>query len=58
LPIVLAGHGGGLKTGRVLDYLGKGNENRRACSLYLSIMDRMGVRPGRFGDSDKLLTDL
>ena len=58
LPIVLAGHGGGLKTGRVLDYMGKGNENRRACSLYLSIMDRMGVRPGRFGDSDKLLTDL
>jgi hypothetical protein len=58
LPIVLAGHGGGLKTGRVLDYMDKGNENRRACSLYLSIMDKMGVRPGRFGDSDKLLADL
>jgi hypothetical protein len=58
LPIVLAGHGGGLKTGRVLDYMDKGNDNRRACSLYLSILDRMGVRPGRFGDSNKMLAEL
>jgi hypothetical protein len=58
LPIVLAGHGGGLKTGRILDYLDKGNDNRRCCSLYLSIMDKMGVRPGKFGDTDKLLADL
>jgi hypothetical protein len=58
LPIVLAGHGGGLKTGRVLDYMDKGNDNRRACSLYLSIMHRMGVPAERFGDTDKQLADL
>ncbi len=59
MPIVMAGKGGGsLKTGRILDYLDKGNDNRRACSLYLSIMDRMGVQQDRFGDSDKRLADL
>jgi hypothetical protein len=59
LPIVLAGKAGGaLKTGRILDYLDKGNENRRACSLYLSMMDRMGVQLDRFGDADKRLENL
>ena len=59
LPIVLAGKAGGqLKTGRILDYLDKGNDNRRACSLYLSMMDMMGVQLDRFGDADKRLTDL
>lgn len=59
MPIVLAGKGGGsLKAGRNLDYLERGNENRRACSLYLSIMDRMGVTLDRFGDADKRLADL
>ncbi len=52
MPIVLAGQAGGaLKTGRVLDYLDKGNDNRRACSLYLSLMDCMGVPLDRFGDT-------
>ena len=56
MPIVLAGRAGGsMKTGRVLDYLDKGNDNRRACSLYLSLMDRMGVKLDRFGDADKRL---
>ncbi len=59
MPIVLAGQGGGaLKTGRMLDYLDKGNDNRRACSLYLSLMDRMGVHLDRFGDTDKRLPGL
>jgi hypothetical protein len=59
LPIVLAGKAGGaLQTGRILDYLDKGNDNRRACSLYLSLMDMMGVRLERFGDSDKRLAGL
>ncbi len=50
MPIVMAGKAGGaMKTGRVLDYSAKGDENRRACSLYLSIMERMGVRSIRFG---------
>ncbi|MFN0111507.1 MAG: DUF1552 domain-containing protein [Blastocatellia bacterium] len=58
-PIVLAGKAGGqLQTGRNLDYLEKGNDNRRACSLYLSLMDLMGVKLDRFGDSDQRLAGL
>ena len=59
LPIVLAGKAGGaLKTGRVLDYLEKGNDNRKACSLFLSLMDLMGVPLERFGDADIRLAGL
>jgi hypothetical protein len=56
---VLAGRAGGeLQTGRVLDYLDKGNDNRRACSLYLSLMDRMGVQLDKFGDTSQRLPGL
>jgi hypothetical protein len=56
MPIVMAGKAGGaMRTGRVVDYNGKGDDNRRACSMYLSMMDRMGVHLDRFGDSDKRL---
>ena len=56
MPIVMAGKAGGtMKTGRVVDYNDKGNDSRRACSMYLSMMDRMGVQLDRFGDSDKRL---
>jgi hypothetical protein len=59
MPILLAGRGGGsLETGRVLDYLDGGDDNRRACSLYLSLMDRMGVQLRNFGDTDRRLTGL
>jgi hypothetical protein len=59
MPMILAGGGNGtLKQGRVLDYMDKGDDNRRACSLYLSLMDRMGVKLERFGDTDKRLVDL
>ncbi len=59
LPIVLAGKGGGsLKTGRILDYLDAGNDNRKICSLHLSLMDRMGVKLDRFGDANTRLADL
>jgi len=59
LPIVLAGgSSAGMKTGRILDYLDKGNENRRACSLYLSLMDKMGVQLDRFGDADNRLAEI
>jgi hypothetical protein len=39
----------------VLDYGDKGNDRRRLCSLYLGIMDRMGVKLDRFGDADERL---
>jgi hypothetical protein len=59
MPFVLAGGGNGsIRTGRVLDYMDKGDDNRRACSLYLSLMDRMGVKLERFGDTGKRLADL
>ena len=58
LPVVLAGGlGGTLKTGRALDYLYDGDDNRKLCSLYLSIMDRMGVKLDRFGDADTRLAN-
>src|SRR6185295_3142059 len=45
VPVVTAGGlGGTLETGRTLDYLYAGDENRKLCSLYLSLMDRMGVK--------------
>jgi hypothetical protein len=57
LPIVLAGGlGGTLPTGRVLDYAGKGDDNRKVCAMYLSIMDRMGVKLDRFGDARERLS--
>jgi hypothetical protein len=59
VPLVTAGGlGGTLATGRVLDYSQKGDEGRKLCSLYLSIMDRMGVALDRFGDADARLADL
>ena len=35
-----------------------GDENRKLCSLYLGIMDRMGVRLNRFGDAETRLAGL
>jgi hypothetical protein len=59
MPMVLAGRGGGtLATGRILDYREQRNESRRACSLYLSLMNRMGVHLNRFGDADRPLADI
>ncbi len=59
MPVVtVGGLGGTLKTGRSLDYLYKGDENRRMCSLYLGIMDRMGVKLDAFGDATTRLEAL
>ena len=59
LPVVLAGGlGGTLKTGRSLSYLKAGDENRRMQSLYLSLMDRYGVKLDSFGDTSARLAQL
>jgi hypothetical protein len=59
VPVLLAGGlGGTIETGRVLDYTGKGDDNRKLCSLYLSIMDRMDVKLDRFGDADARLAGI
>ncbi len=57
LPVVMVGRGGGqIKTGRSLDYLNK--PNRKMCSLYLSLLDKAGMRLDRFGDSTERLTEI
>jgi hypothetical protein len=59
LPILLTGKGrGSLRTGRILDYTDRGDANRKACSLHLSLMDRMGVTLDAFGDASTRLEDL
>jgi hypothetical protein len=59
LPLLLAGGlGGTLKTGRVLNYMKDSEDNRRMCSLYLSLMDRFGIKLDRFGDSQTRLERL
>jgi hypothetical protein len=59
LPVVLAGGlGGTLETGRTLNYLDAGADNRKMCSLYLSIMDRMGIKLDRFGDAENRLAKI
>lgn len=57
LPVVLLGKAGGkLETGRTLDYLDK--PNRKMCSLYLSLMDKFGVKLDAFGDSAERLAEV
>src|SRR5213594_4080618 len=59
VPVLLAGGlGGTLETGRVLDYTDKGDDNRKLCSMYLSIMDRVGVKLDRFGDAETRLAGI
>src|SRR6202167_5599570 len=59
LPVVLAGGlGGTLQTGRSLNYLKDSEDNRKMCSLYLSLMDRFDVKLEQFGDSQTRLERL
>src|SRR5437867_5522735 len=57
LPVVMLGRGGGkVQTGRVLDYREK--PNRQMCRLYLSMIDKMNVRPAKFGDATEPLAEV
>jgi len=59
LPLVLAGGlGGTLQTGRTLNYLQDGEDKRKMCSLYLSLMDRFGMKLDQFGDAQTRLERL
>jgi hypothetical protein len=53
--VTIGGLGGKLETGRALDYFASGDDNRKLCSLYLGIMDRMGVELKEFGDAEARL---
>jgi hypothetical protein len=57
LPVLLCGRAGGqLETGRVLNYLD--SDNRKMSSLYLSLMDKMGLHLDEFGDSSQRLVEI
>ncbi|MEK6258375.1 MAG: DUF1552 domain-containing protein [Planctomycetota bacterium] len=59
VPLLLAGGlSGTLETGRVLDFTKSGDDNRKLCSLYLSLADRMDVTLNQFGDAATRLTGL
>ena len=50
--------GGTLKTGRTLNYVDAGDENRKMSRLFLSLMDRMDVTLDQFGDAATRLDGL
>jgi len=57
LPAILLGRAGGrMQGGRVLDYQDK--SERQMCRLFLSMMDKMGVRPKTFGDATAPLDEV
>jgi hypothetical protein len=57
LPVVVVGGAGGkLQGGRVLDYMEK--PNRKMCSLYLSLLDKVGIQRNEFGDSRERLAEV
>ena len=57
LPVVLLGSGGGqIKGGQNLDYLE--SPDRQMCRLYLSMMNKMGLKLDRFGDATSPLPEI
>ena len=57
LPVAIVGRAARqLQTGRSLDYMEQ--PNRKMCSLFLSMMDKMGVNRDEFGDSNQRLADV
>jgi hypothetical protein len=57
LPVILLGGAGGrIKGGRALDYTDK--PERQLCRLFLSMMDKMDVRPKTFGDATAMLEEV
>ncbi|MFO1046081.1 MAG: DUF1552 domain-containing protein [Planctomycetaceae bacterium] len=59
VPAILAGGlGGTLQTGRTMDYMPAGNDRRKLCSLYLALLDRMGIELREFGDATERLAGI
>jgi len=57
LPVILLGGAGGrIQGGRVLDYQEK--PDRQLCRLFMSMMDKMDVRPKTFGDASMALEEV
>lgn len=52
VPLLMAGGlGGTVETGRVLEFGEQDDEDRKLCSLYLTLMQRMGLPQTAFGDA-------
>ncbi|MCA9037342.1 MAG: DUF1552 domain-containing protein [Planctomycetaceae bacterium] len=57
LPVVLVGGGGGqIQGGRVLNY--REQENRQMCRLYLSMLQKTGLKLSSFGDASEPLAEV
>ncbi len=57
LPVVmLGGAGGQIKGGQNVNYLE--NSDRQMCRLYLSMMNKMGIKLDRFGDATERLAEI
>lgn len=56
LPLLtLGGLDGTLNTGRVMNFVDRPESEKKLCSLYLSLMNRMGVAATQFGDATEPL---
>jgi len=56
VPMILAGGlGGTMETGRVLDFSDRADGERKLCSFYLSILQKMGLEQRQFGDAEQAL---
>ncbi|MCA9215004.1 MAG: DUF1552 domain-containing protein [Planctomycetales bacterium] len=56
VPLLMAGSlGQTIATGNVLDFTGVSDDDRKLCSLYLSLARRMGCDAKSFGDADSEL---
>ena len=59
LPLLMAGGlGGTITTGRVIDFTGRPDEERKLCGLYLSLLQRMGLDSQKFGDAERALREI
>ena len=59
VPLLTAGGlGGTLETGRALQYEERPAEDRKLCSLYVSLLQRMGDTTTAFGDAENPLRDI
>jgi hypothetical protein len=57
LPVIVLGGGGGkIRGGRVIDYQGK--PDRQLCRLFLSLMEKVDIRPRSFGDATEPLSEV
>ncbi|MEE3371873.1 MAG: DUF1552 domain-containing protein [Planctomycetota bacterium] len=57
LPVVMLGRAGGqIQGGQNLDYLKQ--SDRQMCRLYLSMMDKMGIKLDQFGDATQRLDEV